>query len=423
MIKLNSDLTQGLDIFNKGLSGSESNQASARAQHTQFDTVQFNQSHQQSFTFFYRSVHSKLEQSLQAKTSKLEQEIAEQQLAEQNERADVAANNILKFIEHQLKQDVSDGADKTQLASRIDAALEGFDLGFEEANDVLSGLNLLSPELGTEIGLTKEKVLAGIDAFKAEYLGETSTSDGDEQPVPEPTEPNAQTDNTVTSSSSYAQQQAGVVNDFSFELTTADGDKVTINASALTAQFRESGQYTQSGPDQQTQMSYLSQGSYRESHFAFSVEGELDEGELKAINNLLNQVNDLAGDFYQGDVGKAFDKALEMNYDSNEISQFSISLTHIKNFTAFKAYQTDKPIYNASAINQLKPLADFTNELVNVSRQVEDMFAHPRDLITDVMKQITQLQQPLDYPESKPSFVGFADKLLDSVAEHLKQLN
>lgn len=416
MIKLNSDLTHGLDVFKRNISGTEFNQANSQAPKAQSETVHFSQSHQQSFTFFYRSVHSKLEQALEAKTSKLEQEIAERQLAEQNERADVAANNILKFVEHQLQQDVADGSTKEQLESRINAALEGFNQGYDEAEDALSSLELLSPELNAEISLTKEKVLAGIEQFKVDYL--------DQEPVePELSEPEqtAPTSQSANESALLDRQSAGLANDFSFELTTADGDKVTINASMLMAQTQELGAYSSTADGRQIQMAYMSQASYKESSFAFSVEGELDDEELKAINGLLNQVNDLAGDFYGGDVSKAFDKALELNYNSEEISEFSISLTQIKNFTAYQAYQTEQPIFNPNAISQLKPLADFTRDLVNVSQQVEDIFAHPRDLITDVMKQITQLRQPIDYSANKPSFDDFANKLLDTFSSHLAE--
>lgn len=407
MIKLNSDLTQGLDIFKNRISETGLGQANSQATRAQSETVHISQSHQQSFTFFYRSVHSKLEQSLNASESKLERDVAEQQLAQRNERADVAANNILKFVEHQLKQDVKDGSSKEQLQSRIDAAIEGFNLGYDEANEALSGLDLLTPELNSEIALTKEKVLAGIEQFKQEYL--------DQEANTEPAEPTQ----SVGETAAVEQQSAGLANDFSFELTTRDGDKVTINASALIAQTSQSGAYSGNIDGQQVQMAYQSYAGYSESNFAFSVEGELDEGELKAINNLLNQVNDLAVDFYQGDVNKAFDKALELNYNSDEISQFSVSLTQIKNFTAYQAYQTDKPIFNPNAVSQLKPLSDFTKDLVNVSQQVEDIFAHPRDLITDVMKQITQLRQPVGYPEQKLSFDEFANRLLDQFTNHL----
>jgi len=410
MIKLNSDLTHGLDVFKNRLADPELKQSTSQIQKTESATVHFSTSQQQSFTFFYRSVHSKLEQALDAKTSKLEQEIAEQQLAQQEERSDAAANNILKFIEHQLQQDVKDGSSQEQLESRINAALEGFDLGYSEATEILSDLELLNPALSSEISMTKEKVLAGIEQFKVDYLGQEPSS-------PIESEPNAiATENEAAMAQQQTSEQA---NDFSFELTTADGDKVTINASALMASSSQAGAYSGTVDGKQVEMAYMSHSEYKESNFAFTVEGDLDEQELKAINNLLNQVNDLAVDFYQGDVSQAFDKALELNYDSSEISEFSISLTQIKNFTAYQAYQTDKPIFNQNAINQLKPLADFTNDLVNINQQIEDMFAHPRDLITDVMKQITQLREPMDYPTEQLSFSDFATQLLDNYADHL----
>lgn len=419
MITLNSDLTRGLDVFNRQIADQGFNQASNSVRQTSSETVQFGQNQQQSFTFFYRSVHSKLEQSLGAKSSKLEQDIAEQQLAKQNERAEAASGNILGFIERQLKRDVNDGASKEQLESRLNAALEGFEQGYSEANDVLKELNLLSPDLESEIGLTKEKVMAGIEQLKSDYLEQKPSTDATE---PENTDSEQQGPSSSSTSTAIAgQQSAGIANDFSFELTTADGDRVKINASALMAQSSSYGAYSGSANGNQVQMAYLSQASYKESNFGFSVEGELDEKELKAINNLLNQVNDLASDFYQGDVAKAFDKALEMNYDSSEISEFSISLTQVKNFTAYQAYQTDKPIFNPNTVNQLKPLADFTRDLVNTSKQIEQLFSEPKQLMSSVIDQLSQLQQPMDYPTDKPSFGEFATRLLDTFNQQLNQ--
>ena len=145
----------------------------------------------------------------------------------------------------------------------------------------------------------------------------------------------------------------------------------------------------------------------------FSVNGDLDEGELKAINNLLNNVNDIAKDFYSGDVETAFNKALQMDYDASEISEFSVSLTQVKNFTAYKAYQTDTPLFNANAISDLKPLAEFSAELQTMLVSLESLFEHPRDLLTDVTKQINLLQKPENYPPEKLDFFEFANNLMD----------
>ncbi|NVK24241.1 MAG: DUF5610 domain-containing protein [Gammaproteobacteria bacterium] len=407
MMNINSDLMKGLDLFtSRQQSSSQKAGAVSAVQGAQVDSIHIEKSEQQSFTFFYRSVHSKLEQSLESKQNKLEKELAEKQLQQQEKRADVAANNILKFIEHQLNQDVKDGASLVAIESRIAAALEGFNQGFDEANGTLKDMELLSPNLEKEIGMTKEKVLAGIEQLKQEFLG--SEPDADQYVSDETAE---QPTTTPAQSISYMEGfNAGQMNDFSFELTTADGDKVTINTSSIQAYAQQSGLSEQGAA---TQMAYQSYAGYAESNFSFSVGGELDQQELEAINNLLNNVNDLAADFYSGDVSKAFDKALELNYDSSEISEFSISLTQIKNFTAYQAYQTDKPLFNPTAINDLKPLAEFSNNLRNSFESLTSLFEQPKLLMTEVMSSINQLQKPSDYPAGKTDFVEFATRLLD----------
>lgn len=414
MIKLNADLTQGLDVFKNRIFTPEQQHNSVKQSALQPDAVSLETNEQQSFTFFYRSVQSRVEQRLDISPSEIEKNANEKLLAEQDKRAEHAANNILKFIEHQLQKDKQDGSTLEQLTSRIQAATEGFELGYAEANQTLNDMDLLSPNLKREISLTQEKVLSGIEQLKQEYL---STDDSSEENSDTTTTPS----NVVNETSQYQSQSASVNNEFSFELTTADGDKVTINVNDLYASSQQAAYYSGSRDGQQIELSFLSQQEVQQSQFSFSVEGELDEAELKAINGLLNKVNDLAVDFYEGDVNTAFNKALELNYDSSEISEFSISMTQIKNFTAYQAYQTNTPIYNANAVQQLKPLADFANELVNIEKQMEELFVHPRNLISEVMQQIDLLRAPVEYPQNQVSFAEFANTLLDQFTAHQNQ--
>lgn len=406
MVKLNSDLTRGLELFAKrhkefiAQTQSQSTTSSIKT-----DVVHIEKSSQQSFTFFYRSVNASLEKAMDAKMNKLEQELAEKQLAAKEKRSDVAANNILKFIEKQLNSDIKDGASMEELESRINAGLEGFNIGYEEANQALEEMELLNPELSDEISMTKDKVLAGIEQLKQEYLGSELETEDDSA---------SNSEQKVSNEQAYVQGQAfSAENNFSFELTTNDGDIVTINTQALMAMKSESGYYASQQNGELVEMAYQSQSGLVESNFAFSVEGDLDEGELKAINNLLNNVNDIAADFYQGDVNKAFEKALNLNYDSAEISEFSVSMTQITNYSAYQAYQTNSPLSNNDTFAELKPLADFASQVQDNFNSIKDLFAHPRDLMSDVMKQINNLNKPLEYPETRTDFVDFANQLLD----------
>lgn len=428
MLNINSDLMKGLDLFTSRQQAlSHSGNVATSSEHVSSSSIHIEKSEQQSFTFFYRSVHSKLEESLETKQGKLEKELAEKQFEQQDKRSDVASNNILKFIEHQLNQDVKDGASLAAIESRIAAALKGFEQGYAEANDTLKEMDLLSPNLESEITMTQDKVLAGIERLKQEFLGTApeSTSVGDVEQAPDTDSVASERGQTQSASTSFAMGEeisTGQMNDFSFELTTADGDKVTITSSAIQAFSQQTGFAEASNGANTTQMAYQSYAGYKESNFGFSVEGDLDQQELEAINNLLNNVNDLAADFYSGNVNKAFEKAIELNYDSTEISEFSISLTQIKNFTAYQAYQTDKPLFNPTAINDLKPLAEFSNNLRNSFDSLRTLFEQPKSLMTDVMSQINQIQKPADYASGQSDFLEFATRLLNKF-EQLEQVN
>lgn len=83
---------------------------------------------------------------------------------------DRAAGTILLFIENRLQADAAAGMSTEDLQSRLDAGLEGFLQGFNEAKQMLSDAGLLSDELMASIGATYDKVLAGLASI-AEELG------------------------------------------------------------------------------------------------------------------------------------------------------------------------------------------------------------------------------------------------------------
>jgi hypothetical protein len=65
----------------------------------------------------------------------------------------------------------------------------------------------------------------------------------------------------------------------------------------------------------------------------------------------------------------------------------------------------------------LKPLADFTNDLKNTLATLQTLFDHPRDLFSEISKQINELQKPQDYPVNQVDFFDFADSLMGKLSE------
>lgn len=284
------------------------------------------------------------------------------------------ASTILSAIDAQLGRDTLDGASPKALQSRLEAGLEGFLQGFDEAFEQLSAMSEFSPDIRSDVLQTKEQVLAGL-AAKADELGlDKSAIDLAQKGLAE--QQATQATQTIQSRAETTQPVeqgfalpsltgfngfAAKENTFAFYLTTADGDKIEILASALKAgeiQYGEEG----------SKVTYAEKNA-----FAFSVEGELDEGELKAINDLLNQVNTVAESFFDGDLEQAFEQAINMGFDANEIKDFSLVLTQTSTTRIQDAYENPQASKQPSANQPLVDLGKFMIELDKANLLAEQM--------------------------------------------------
>lgn len=263
--------------------------------------------------------------------------------------AEKVASNVLGFIERRLRLDQADGATQEQLNSRLEAGLSGFKKGFAEAQDKLKSLDLLSNNVAQDIGKTYDLVIKGIDDLRQKYLGDKYQGDkyqGDKsqgdsgaqadvsdsalntatkpianQPATTSTTPDSLIQ-TAAKFESFTQLGAARARDFSFELTTRDGDKVKINASASQALGLAYGKGTN---NQELAGSYSASQS-----FSLSVEGDLNADELGAINDLLSKVNDLADQFYAGNLDEAWNQAQALGFDDQQITGYTLGLSQVE---------------------------------------------------------------------------------------------
>ncbi len=292
-----------------------------------------------------------------------------------------ASSNILKFIETQLLRDIEDGATTEALESRLAAGLEGFHKGFEEAAQQLEEMGLLSEEMSAEIGETKTLVLAGIEDLKSRLIeGSGDASDIDDTGVSASAAAQEAPLASLSSASAYERYDSAQKNSFQFSLTTADGDKVSIDASSLRASVTQ--QYASYIPGVETLLQY-SEAQSENHQFAFSVEGQLDEGELAAINDLLGQVNDLADTFFSGDLQGAFEQALEVGYDSSEISAFALNLSQT-------SVQRVTQVYEGV---QADPQGDTQNQAPALAERLQPLGGFVRDVL-EALETASAFQQP-----------------------------
>lgn len=330
--------------------------------------------------------------------------------------AEKVANNILGFIERRLQMDVADGASQEDLAARLEAGLSGFKKGFAEASEKLEALSLLSPEVKTDIGKTYDLVTQGIDDLRAKFITAVDTA-----PAVNTSNPAANTKATNTktpvdvrasnepkaptglnvpgfipasspSNYSYGNYEYGAAREFSFSLMTKEGDKLTIKATASEGLALEAGRATQGG---------RSAGVYNASYstsqsMSWQVEGDLNEEELTAINELLGRVNDLAGQFFSGNLDTAFEQAVNLGYDDTQIGKFALNLTQVEIRQVTQAYKEFEP-RGDTAVNsggpdlfseRLLPLGNFIKDLLATLDEVT-LFAEPESLVAEVGEKIT----------------------------------
>jgi len=107
------------------------------------------------------------------------------------------------------------------------------------------------------------------------------------------------------------------------ELVTTEGDVVKIG-------FRSSEGGSATGVSANGAAglaTYAAISSYASTRFSVSVQGSLNADELKAVNDVLGQINTLASQFFSGNVSQAFASAAALNVDPNEIAGVALKLS------------------------------------------------------------------------------------------------
>lgn len=326
--------------------------------------------------------------------------------------AESVANNILGFIERRLQKDMAEGATQEQLQERLEQGLAGFKKGFAEAKEQIEALGWLNPTIEEDIGKTYDLVIDGIEDLRAKFVEGITTATNDSVAASKDKEVAAANKSEIQNTAAVAKKPAKTsssipslaaayghysyaqVNSFKFELETADGDTVTIRASTkdLYAADYRFGSYN-TGNAYGEEESFYSQ-SFSSSRFHVDVDGHLDEDELMAIDALLAKVEDLSIDFFEGDFDAAYQQALDLGYNTEEIVGFSLNLrqVEVERFTA--AYQQVAP-QQASPANamaqRLQPLSHFVKDLLDAVDHASK-FGDGLQLVTDLADQIEQAQ-------------------------------
>ena len=116
----------------------------------------------------------------------------------------------------------------------------------------------------------------------------------------------------------------------SLQLTTAEGDVVTVELS------RSQSQTTASVNADNSALAFA--GSSSSSQISINIEGALNEKESEAIEHVIKRVNKLAEKLFEGKIGAAFGKLQSLHVDTKQLSGIALNMSSSLSLTAVSAY-------------------------------------------------------------------------------------
>ena len=265
------------------------------------------------------------------------------------------AGRILGFIEQRLRSEQAAGADTGKLQKLLDQARSGVEKGFAEARQILDGMGVLQGKVASDIDDTYQKIQDGFSDLDKRFNPDAALVEG------------------ATKLAAYSERFAAQAETFAMEVTTRDGDRLRISIAQASANGSLSGVVASSTGNGSSVVASSQSGSLQIGAWQVSVEGELDGEERAALEKLFAQVQGLSDTFYAGDLSGAFDRAMALDMDGEQLASMSLRLTQTTVRQATDAYSAvaQDGGQAASAVNN--SLIDYAQGLLEALRSANQL--------------------------------------------------
>lgn len=265
------------------------------------------------------------------------------------------AGRVLGFIEQRLQSEQAAGADPSKLQGLLEQARNGVEKGFAEARKILDGMGVLQGKVASDIDDTYQKIQDGFSALDKRFNPSTPASTGN------------------VAVAAYSERFAAQAETFEMQVTTRDGDRLRISIAQASANWSQSAVAASSDGKTSSLVASSQSGSLQIGAWQVSVEGELDDEERGALEKLFSQVQELSNKFYAGDLSGAFDRAMALEMDGEQLASMSLRLTQTTVRQATDAYSAvaQDGGQAASAVNN--SLIDYAQGLLDALRSANQV--------------------------------------------------
>ncbi|MDN5516459.1 DUF5610 domain-containing protein [Ectopseudomonas composti] len=306
------------------------------------------------------------------------------------------AGRILGFIEQRLQSEAAAGADPAKLDKLLSQARDGVEKGFAEARKILDGMGVLKGQVAGDIDDTYKRIQDGFGDLDKRF-GSAAPSAPDKVAV-----------------AGYSERFSALAETFDLSVTTRDGDRLRISVAQASASWSQSS-FAASSDGKSTSVVGSSQsGRMQIGGWQVDVEGELDDDEIKALEKLFSQVQDLSDTFYAGDLAGAFDRAMALDMDGEQLASMSLRLTQTSVRQATDAYGAVAG-QGASAVNS--GLQEYAQGLLDALRSAGDLAQDAGGMLKELLKGGFSLDERFDQPRLEK-----ADNLNRSLLDGLQSL-
>ena len=195
-------------------------------------------------------------------------------------------------------------------------------------------------------------------------------------------------------------------------LETKQGDQVQVDFRQLFAQYQsyQQQQSAESGPQgaRLFESREAMEATAFEERFGFAVQGALNEDETQAIFKVFEQVGDLADEFFNGDIEKAFEQAQGLQVDFGQLKSMDLNLektqTQAQRYQQTQAYQQGESpspsVGDKEAQGMLGELPAYLQQWQSVIEQMDEQFANARESFDQLMGQVLAQKESPAQPKA-----------------------
>ena len=194
------------------------------------------------------------------------------------------------------------------------------------------------------------------------------------------------------SAASFQYTFAAQTNHLRLSIQTTDGDVVTVELRQ--GGFRETSALAMANPSGKGIA--LDEKRHSESYLDYTVIGNLNDKEQKAIQKLIGKIERVADRFFAGNVASALRQVGRLGFNASQIAGFALSLEYERSFQAVTAYHQTGGRPQLADVNKA---VDFARELQDLPNRDLAFLQKPAAAAGELMVGITQMKaSQLDHP-------------------------